>query len=267
MANNYFIIIVLLCILVSKSYGDCSSNYYKDSNGVCQPCDISCQECSGPGYSACKTCSQGFALVNNTNCTFECDEQIQFLDFNTQLCRDCPYDSGCTESGFISSICRRNEYLLFNLYSPIENKCVLSCPEIGFYSSTKHNRCIPCRDPNCQACDSQGKCTQCNEWWHLDRTSGRCLWQCGVGCRSCSSSSPSNCLACETGWTLSSGTCTSSVPNCWQYTGSECSKCVSGYYLFVGLCYKGPANCLLPLDLKNCLICNRGYFWGSAGCT
>ena len=110
----------------------CKSGHYKDGP-FCQPCDVSCKECSGSNSTQCTECESTKILTTSSTCESTCrDGEYQIA--STTTCEACdgscskctgPSDSECTECDSGSSL-----KLLTT-----SGKCQSKCPD-GEYEDT-----------------------------------------------------------------------------------------------------------------------------------
>ena len=282
--------ITILCssMLLSQAGTYCNAHQYY-SGGRCEECDATCDECRYYVPGSCSNCTDGYRNSSSSSCSFTCPYTNQFLNFNYQVCESCASwcTRGCIEARDNCNPCYSGQY-----YRPDLGTCNSTCPQYGgFYASSTENRCIPCRDPNCLRCKSNGDCDECKSFWHLNGTTGRCSRKCPIGCKFCTESGV--CTQCETGWNMTSsstcscpysycrecnstgcarcqegyvkdvsGACKSTVPNCRQYNSTTtCEICEAGFYLWNNNCYQCKTGCRHCIsNPNNCTACENGYY-------
>ena len=100
-------------------------------------------------------------------------------------------------------------------------------------------------DAYCVSYDTQGDCQACQTGYSLD-ANNRCVRQIAY-CQKLSQDKLS-CVQCQQGYTLLSGACYLTLPNCNTMVLSNgnplCSSCATGYRLNSGRCVASDPNCL-----------------------
>ena len=251
--------LTILCssILLSQAGAYCKAHQYY-SGSRCEECDATCDECTYYTPSYCSNCTDGYRNSSSNSCSFTCPSTSQFLNFNDQTCGSCASwcTRGCIEARDNCNLCYSGEY-----YRPDLGNCSSTCPQYGgFYASSSENRCIPCRDPNCLRCSSNGDCIECKSFWNLNSTTGRCSRKCPTGCKFCTESGV--CTQCEFGWSMTaSGTCSCSQINCRECGSRFCARCQEGYVKDDrGDCMSTISNCRQYNSSTTCEICEPGYY-------
>ena len=251
--------ITILCssMLLSQAGTYCNAHQYY-SGGRCEECDATCDECTYYVPGSCSNCTDGYRNSSSSSCSFTCPYTNQFLNFNYQVCESCASwcTRGCIEARDNCNPCYSGQY-----YRPDLGTCNSTCPQYGgFYASSTENRCIPCRDPNCLRCKSNGDCDECKSFWHLNGTTGRCSRKCPTGCKFCTESGV--CTQCETGWNMtSSSTCSCPYSYCRECNSTGCARCQEGYVKDAsGACKSTVPNCRQYNSTTTCEICEAGYY-------
>ena len=114
------------------------------------------------------------------------------------------------------------------------------------------------RDSYCASCSSssEGACTSCTSPYSL--SSGTCVSTCAEGCLICSDST--TCLLCSTYYYLNftSALCTKcpNIPACLTCSSSDptiCNQCNSGFYMNNNTCLPCPSYCASCSSATLCL--------------
>ena len=152
------------------------------------------------------------------------------------------------------------------------------------------------------ACTPSVECSQCNAGYYYNNVTHACA-ACDASCQTCSGPSSSQCLACNTGFVLTSGACSSCATGyhavtvsgaltcpscsavstgcivCTSGSSSQCTECDTGYGLNGGactLCSTGQltdgftpchscGHCGSACNASvECSSCNTGFFYGSS---
>ncbi|TSL97355.1 Proprotein convertase subtilisin/kexin type 5 [Bagarius yarrelli] len=140
-------------------YSNCSLNTFKDKDGQCKPCHVSCLGCSGAEEHLCLSCSPNYYLHEE----------------GPLYCTSC-YEGFQKFAGICSSMCLAGEY------------AISTSPEV---------KCVPC-DPSCIECKGEGpfNCTTCHIQHRLSED-GKCLACCGKENHMDSSPLPWECCQCD----------------------------------------------------------------------
>ena len=155
----------------------CSSNNVCSScllgfslnNNKCSVCSYPCATCNAQG--GCVTCQAPYSLTAATNSTcFTCTTRncLQCSVSNTSNCLSCASN-----------------------YQLVQGSCVYSC-----------------QDNNCLECFFNNICTKCGPGYTPNGTTGCTPCTNAPQCSECSSSNPSICYKCASGYYLSKGLCT-----------------------------------------------------------
>lgn len=162
----------------------CSLGYYLNkTNNICNICDSSCLECSGPKNTECISCNKGSFLQNYSICS-PCHNS----------CETC---NGSSQNNCLS--CNRSKFL--------ENNACIDCDET----------CETCSGPNstdCLSCkssdylESNGNCApiicENNQFWN---TKFSYCQNCDISCETCFGEFANHCNSCKEGYVLSGIRC------------------------------------------------------------
>ena len=134
-----------------------------------------CKNFCGKVYDECSC--ESTCKLNGTCCSDYIEAQCDYINNNTNLCKNKTneYCSSCDKENKCIQ-CKAN-FVLFN------NSCVNKCPE-GYVKDQHEAECIrkTCTDnPNCNECDSKGKCIKCNRGYFL--YDSKCIDKCPKGYR------------------------------------------------------------------------------------
>ena len=146
-------------------------------------------------------------------------------------------------------------YQLTSTGTCVFDTCKFPCLECD---TTNSNLCISCISPPFVSTPNNGRCFSCNT----------------PNCVDCSPTDISQCITCQSGFTLSSnGICT---PTCLQAQCTSCSSfstcttCVSGYFILLGFCVPcspGCSSCAQGTDgTLTCNSCTSGFFASGSLC-
>ncbi len=141
---------------------DCSSRFYKDSQGICQPVNPNCNDYH-PLNGDCVTCYSGFALIEEA-CLPEFLVSNMFdpycNKFEGSKCVNC-------SSGYYFDDHRKCVQADPNCKIVEKNKCLDCYP--GF--ELKGNKCLiqvnPQKDPHCNKFKN-GKCVKCSYGFYFN---------------------------------------------------------------------------------------------------
>jgi hypothetical protein len=223
--------------------------------------------CQASNPSNCIACLPG-ALLSGGNCVLLCN------DLNCQIC-SATNSNQCTT-------CMNYYYV-----NPTSGACNL-CENFP-----KCLTCNPQNPANCINCgtgywSNNGVCTQCPGWCAsctattctktkiqgvVALNQGLTLAACGYGCASCSSSRPSGCMNCMSGFSLNqAGQCLPCTPPCATCNAGGpniCLSCLPGSVLISGICTScGPScNSCLSTNSFICTSCSFGKFLNNGQCS
>eukprot|EP01022_Parablepharisma_sp_SALTPOND_P019463 TRINITY_DN331_c0_g1_i1.p1 TRINITY_DN331_c0_g1~~TRINITY_DN331_c0_g1_i1.p1 ORF type:complete len:820 (-),score=27.01 TRINITY_DN331_c0_g1_i1:1300-3759(-) len=263
----------------------CFDGYFVTSSGACQKGPINCK--TAISADTCSGCIDGF-FWNGTHCVIgpaNCKTPL-----NSTACLECVegyyvYFGGCV---FGIANCQ---------YMTITQGCT-NC--LNGYYLTSDNACEKGPD-NCYIATNQTHCARCLDGYYLDSTSTSCVSTlencasislsggnpictlCKVGyyldistktCKKCTLSnclactSASTCVACATGYVLSSNNncipCL--VTHCSVCSfNTTCDTCMPGFFWNETImeCTTCAANCAGCVSYTNCTICNEYYYVNS----
>ena len=251
----------------------------------------------------CAQCNTGYNLLNGfcvapiSTTAFTCSSSV------VPNCASCSFNNFCSacNTGFVLSslgTCLPTQCNIPNCASCSANYVCQVCAtgftnSLGFFyqnqptanmvTSMIMGQCIPntitCQIANCAYCTSSGVCASCASGYDIT-SPNVCGPACSVSnCIQCFEGSPSSCLTCQPGYTLSTNgqTCTAvsySCPGCqnfnttcfynWAMGQGSCTQCSSGMLLFRGQCFTSTCNifgcnqCNTWVNPPVCLKCNQG---------
>ena len=213
----------------------CPPNKYADSSRVCQPCDGSCQTCSGGANNNCLTCPGSQLLTHQNKCQATCDPGYTSNGTHCLACHtSCKTCTDTTSNGCTS--CPASVYL-----TPIKS-CVTTCP-VKTIANNAAWTCDSCA-PNCLTCNSANNfydCATCESPRTLD-ASKYCLKPCTAAqyfdydndvcvncnslCATCTGPLVADCTACATTAFKDLGTCVALCPsNKYPDGNKDCQLC------------------------------------------
>jgi proprotein convertase subtilisin/kexin type 5 len=113
------------------------------------------------------------------------------------------------------------------------------CCSLGEYSSPTLRQCLPC-ESGCEVCTSSSTCLACSSGYYL--SSSNC-YSCQTSCSACLNMA--TCTGCSNGFYLnsSSTTCQLCATNCLQCDSYSCKKCNSGFYPNGKDCHSCEVSC------------------------
>ena len=220
---------------------DCSSGYYKTSDGLCvDPCqdgyfkvseNMTCGKC----LSRCKYCT-------NTSVCTTCYENY-YISGEGTTCLACMTGCYTCTSNTTCNQCSGGRYWLYNSTS-LEVSCPTSCPSGYYYDSS--NKCQSCTG-NCTACIGSTLCDECK--------AGFFIYTPTIGGQQCLENCPSGYFG-----DLGTRTCKSCIANCSVCSSTtKCITCNSGLYVLQGepedQCKPCGENCKRCRDPQYCLAC------------
>ena len=217
---------------------------YSDE-GICQPCDISCQTCNAGDDQSCTRCplENEYAFLNpDLSCRASCPDGYfghQHVDFENEInlstCELCDSTCGTCHGGLATDCtsCPSEENTLFE---PLTGSCVTECSP-DRYESVADRRCVgSC--PLGTYDDGDRKCRNCDP-----------------SCESCTGAGPQACSA-----------CTSEL--LFVQDSNEClQECRGGYFGNGGLCWACSSTCATCVDATTCTGCKDGTFLFEGECT
>ena len=124
----------------------------------------------------------------------------------------------------------------------------------------QYNECLPCPS-YCPYCTDPLNCILCESGYYL--SSGTCKECSTKNGYSCDSGIPNECTVCNHGYHLTSGkSCVACPQNCDICSDTHiCSTCSSGFHVNSdGICSPCTLNCAECTNDDTCSVCNDGYF-------
>lgn len=240
---------------------------YIIKNGVCSSPENSISNCDTQvSESQCLKCKEGYVLQNNecnsasstNNCVVESDFQ----------CNACKSSYTLSPNSYLSTLVNDKNYY----YQPDKG----SRYSQNSSSISAYNECIQKNISYCSEYNSFGKCSKCNDLFHIDVETGNCvrspeskIFQCAAY------SSLSNCTRCNEGYYLSSNECLIQEERdlclIYKINSTGCSVCEDNYYSSSGNCVLrnrslSVSHCTnLKNDKDECASCESGFIISSDG--
>lgn len=188
--NNYLQNVFKVVLLLSHDASSISIKFDINSTGdnafwainrfqliTYSKCDVTCNDCTGPLFTQCTSCTfPRFLTIANTceiTCntpyfayltTWTCVITCPFPNYGNPIDRTC--DEVCPDNYYMNdgdrqcySVCRNNTY-----GNPLNGKCDTMCPS-EMYKDTTTNLCLLC-EYNCATCTSSStNCESCTFSW------------------------------------------------------------------------------------------------------
>jgi len=258
-------------------------NDKKSNDLYFQPCDVTCNNCSGKGANNCTECVSGKTFIKDYSAAgdicYDIDSPFIFLDRKTNEYKNCDVScNGCLSEAYLCTECATSHYIKNDDMTNEVFKCYTELD--SHYLSKEYLAFIPCKNPYCKSClPGSAKCTSCiaNYYfiegydvseddcyedknlpgiYYLDENT-KLYTLCHESCYKCINKDKNSCTYCPSGEYLAilndsnkSGECKSIVPD--------------GYYVdkverTINKCHVNCFNCNGPNDF-NCLSCiNNSY--------
>jgi hypothetical protein len=175
--------------LADNGCANCSYPYRLTSNGTCE-----IAHCNAYSKGLCIGCSQGFALNSHNLCVTQDPNCLNYNIEQTE-CQTCIKGYRFDENG----VC---EYADLNCWSFDPSGICMNCDRIYFLNP--YGKC-QLRDPQCLIY-TNGFCTQCAAYYFV--SGGVCMPNL-KGCKT--QQTYSKCLACDSGYTLTAGSCRAQI--------------------------------------------------------
>lgn len=271
---------------IFENYCECDSNYGRDLDTNCSPCEENCEYCA-LNNTVCNLCYDGFYLELGK--CMKCQNSCADCETSSSLC------TKCLEHAFLTndSVCECEKGYGLDTLEGVCKECDKKCE----FCTGNYIECEICHigfglvpeDMTCQACmtgckecfENSSQCTQCSENYYFDQNN---LCQtCNNTCKECSSQS--TCESCWDNAELNNGICTcklgyggDSEGKCKQCS-NYCTNCTLDYetctdcdYLY-GLninytCDHCSDNCIdCNSNSQGCFLCEDGYFLSNNSCS
>lgn len=226
----------------------CPNNFFADgASQACRSCPASCQKCNRT--DVCQLCETGKALLEG-QCVAQCPERMVQYE---KRCVSCPaHCVQCANELHGSCLQCESPFLLeFGV-------CKLSCA-INFYKDTVNQKCLPCKDINCQACAANlTTCEVCTPGYNLvlHNNATVCAPVCLPDCLPDHCITPYTCLRCADGfaWDATTKQCVfRCIDNCLKCSAAAptlCQNCSAGYLLA-----ENNQACTPVCNVANCKAC------------
>ena len=206
-------------------------------NGVCESCEVNCEECDSRNKKDCLKCNKNTILYVG-DCVEKCPEGFVKSKEKPEICTSCPDNCSicCSKVPTNCKICDTGFYL------NKDNQCVKDCGDKYTPSASK---CAPCTVTECKTCVSlDNKCEKCTGDNILSLLRDNCIPSCPLG----EYDFNGQCQKCQ------------GCPDCQKDTG-KCNSCYNGYFLTSeGTCKQDCVDGQVRIG-DNCNSCND-----SAGC-
>ncbi|KAL4482844.1 hypothetical protein ABPG74_018870 [Tetrahymena malaccensis] len=245
-------------------------------NNACAECSKFCQECTGPHFTQCSLCSDGFNFEEGKGCSlndFDLKPSFKpktFTDPRTNTLKECNFS--CDECIDSSDLCIKcNPTLKYFVKEGDKQRCYNRCP---LYYEPKLTNQNPA--PNFIECvisqsytsdlyaadqiknEAKSRCPKQSYWNVQTKICNKCTNNC-INC-----SDDSSCIECEPTyyWNDNRKTCSPCHPSCQKCSGplqNNCLSCATGDKLFPnsnGVCDDSTFN---PLPQSNILSQNEIY--------
>ncbi|ELP88681.1 hypothetical protein EIN_193200 [Entamoeba invadens IP1] len=223
--------------LVYKTETECSvceTSYFVINNKCVKKAG-----CTEVTNTQCSKCAFGYSLINSEchKCVSDC------LKCTENACLECTDKyilegttcKNCTEKISHCVTCSQTKY---------------ECEECeSGYGLVTGQRCIAYPDActSAEEFNTQLSCTSCKDGYQLTLESPSLCIKCGVNCKTCEASTPSQCKTCLEGYILVGTTCTKCADSncgvCTTTTTSSCTDCKNGYYMDGTTCKSCAYNC------------------------
>ncbi|ELP86105.1 protein serine/threonine kinase, putative [Entamoeba invadens IP1] len=196
-----------------------------------------------------KYCS--FTLEKNN--TFKCFDYNEIVKQQKTLSNY--YESMFYSNDIILSM-PKNEETACDVYTM--GRC-LSCKLSFYLTQDSPPKCLPC-SPNCEMCDSTGKCLTCYNGYYIDNE------EC-VEIKHCAKKTVGGCSLCLSEYYLKDGKCHPlAESNCTSYTITNtteliCTRCKEEYVLLDTKCVEKSEEFCSEVDsfTSQCIVCNIEY--------
>ena len=222
---------------------DCNEGSFGDpyAGGSCDPCDVSCSDCTASGPTGCSECSVGF---------WDADADEAFNCTACAVCADGTYQhTACTLTA--DTVCEPCHTACTYCSGPTSGDCT-ECGAGQFLDSGICTSCSAC-DPDTEyetiACtdETNRECATCSGCSAGFYESGGCVGAIDSECTECG--------GCGTGF-FEDGGCTGALDtNC-----TECGGCGTGFF------ENGGCTGALDTNCTACNSCGAGFF-EDGGCT
>ncbi|KAL4453480.1 hypothetical protein ABPG74_017687 [Tetrahymena malaccensis] len=236
------------------------------SGKICAQCSKQCQKCTGPDFSQCQQCYEGYKYDQTKGCIMsDLNLNISFkpkkyLDPRTKTEKECNFS--CDECIDSSDLCKKcNPELNYFIKEGDRFRCYNRCPlyhEPNLSNQNPQSKFIECvlsesYTSDLEAADkirneAKSRCPK-QQYWQLnislqysnfgnlykrDIQTKQCF-KCANNCISCNNDS--SCIECEPGyyWNINSTTCSPCHPSCKKCSGplsKNCLSCASSDKLF-----------------------------------
>ena len=245
---------------------DCPAGYAYDAKGMCQPCALTCLNCSAPANaSKCTACKPGAFL--NASGVCECLNEV--MDVNGNCVMQCdPSCSNCTVSNNpnFCTVCTDTTAI----FTPIpvgSNTGTCTCKPGSAMLPT--GTCQPCAGI-CLTCSSPlniSACTTCRTGAFVNTTTGMCQCTAGVmdqngNCVLVCDPSCSTCVASHNASQCTSCTAVNATLVDGPIPGVGTCVCPDGTFFdpTVSNCVPCPLGCSTCTNATTCTSCSTGYY-------
>lgn len=258
---------ILVLISLQQAYLVSSTSFRQLSEAVIYQgtCHISCNSCTGPLFTDCLDCASGYIFIDylrGGKCHDSCPAGLYYSK-ESKTCMSCSLNCthGCRDTANGCNKCPEGKF-----YDPIWDSCVNTCDRPGWYAVRNQGICETCPDENCLSCGKNGECNKCRGFWHLDRTSGKCIHECPTGYTNCD---PVNPAICAEGWEKRENHCFREhlIPFCESYSSdNSCRQCQKGFFNNRNECVRCSDNCDICDSNGRCQVCSEQFYSNNGVC-